>query len=192
MDTYLWVPHKELEWCLAYFVREEEGEICLVESLEDEQQPTSGEADVAEKTRFRVPKSLTCGLDPTHKMDLANLCQMNNLHEAPLLDILRNRFMRNSIYTYTADVLISVNPYYVIPELYSSPLAYLNLPGDDEDEEMSLQLRKEEHGPEQAPHVYFIANAALRCLVKPTRSQITYRGDSINQSIIVSGESGAG
>jgi myosin V len=171
-EKYLWVPHKELEWCLALLVSEEPAEdapadsVCLVE------------ASGGDRRRFKVPKSLTCGLDPTHKMDLANLCQMNNLHEAPLLDILRNRFMRNSIYTYTADVLISVNPYYVIPELYSSPLAYLNVP--------YLPMADTGHGSEIPPHVYFIANAGLKCLVKPSS------GEPVNQSIIVSGESGAG
>lgn len=47
--------------------------------------------------------------------------KLNSLHEAALLSLLHTRFANDDIYTYTGDVLISVNPYKTIPLLYSMP-----------------------------------------------------------------------
>lgn len=47
--------------------------------------------------------------------------KLNSLHEAALLSLLHTRFENDDIYTYTGDVLISVNPYKTIPLLYSMP-----------------------------------------------------------------------
>ena len=84
---------------------------------------------------------------------------MNNLHEAPLLDIVRRRLAADKIYTYTGNFLISLNPYKFIPGLYDNPLSYLNME----------PLARVENGsviysPKPSPHVYAIANNALRAL----------------------------
>lgn len=47
--------------------------------------------------------------------------KLNSLHEAALLSLLHTRFANDDIYTYTGDVLISVNPYKTIPLLYTMP-----------------------------------------------------------------------
>jgi hypothetical protein len=70
MSRYVWVPDKEEEWVLAHLVREEDDKLICVETLDEA------------KTRSTISKHASCGLDPTHQMDLDNLCQMNNLHEA--------------------------------------------------------------------------------------------------------------
>jgi Myosin head (motor domain) len=173
----VWIPHRDREWVLAAFVRDE-GSSYIVESLD------------GAKTRSTVEKAMTCVLDPTHNLDLDNLCLMNNLHEAPLLDVLRRRFIQDTIYTNTADVLISVNPYKIVPGLYSAPLEYLDLPAEAGGSDNQRRQDKK-------PHVYFTANSALRSLVLDRKGRQGNVGgrfeiSSINQSIIVSGESGAG
>ena len=40
-----------------------------------------------------------------------DIAKMNSLHEAPLLDLLRRRYWHKDIYTFTGDILISLNPY---------------------------------------------------------------------------------
>ena len=119
---------------------------------------------------FSVPQSAVHPLDSTHLLNLADLCEMSNLHEAPLLDVLRRRVSEDNIYTNTGSVLISINPYKHIDGLYEKPLRYY-VP---EDQESVAAM---------APHVYKTANRAY-CALKAI--------DCMNQSIVVSGESGAG
>jgi myosin V len=148
--------------------------------------------DASEELRIRdlttnetstISAHLTHPLDPTHLTDLNDLCGMNNLHEAPLLSILRQRFDQDKIYTNTGNVLISINPYKTIPHLYDHPLQYLSSPRVAS----AAASSADPSAPVLAtvplpPHVYHVANAAFNCVVE---------GKS-NQSVIVSGESGAG
>ena len=139
--------------------------------------------------------------DPSHFEDNADLCAMNHLHEAPLLDCLRRRFHADSIYTTTGDVLISINPYKRIHGLYDSIVNYLDIP---EDGEIYKGATK--------PHVFKIANYALMDMLFEKKTAATSNttaddgattansesnkestsSSSRNQSLVVSGESGAG
>ena len=72
--------------------------------------------------------------DATHSENFQDLCKMNDLHEAPLLNLLKMRYMQDEIYTTAGSmILVSVNPYKNIPGLYDSPLQYFDLPEEDED-----------------------------------------------------------
>lgn len=132
-----------------------------------------------------VRKSDICVVDPTHLQDLSDLSAMNNLHEAPLINILRKRWFTSRIYTAASDVLISVNPYKTIPGLYDNPSSYFSFPmqGQEFNEDSYLESMAQ-----MSPHVYLIANRALRSLLKPDFNP----GAPTNQSVIISGESGAG
>ena len=103
--------------------------------------------------------------DPSHSLDLTNVAEMDNLHEAPLLALLRRRYLDDKIYTYTGDILISINPYKNIPMLYHFP---------------EVEAREKRDNP--VPHVYSTAHGAYYAMMK----------DGTCQSILVSGESGAG
>ncbi|XP_034017504.1 myosin VIa isoform X3 [Thalassophryne amazonica] len=94
-------------------------------------------------------------------------CSLMYLNEATLLNNVRVRYSKDKIYTFVANILIAVNPYYDIPKLYS--------------EETIKQYRGRSLGT-LPPHVYAIADKAYRDM----------KVLKISQSIIVSGESGAG
>ena len=98
--------------------------------------------------------------------DCADNTSLPHLSEATLLENLRSRYTRDSIYTYTANILIAVNPYKDLA-LYGDPVypKYAGRP---------LGLAP--------PHLYAIADRAYRRCVIERR----------DQSIIVSGESGSG
>eukprot|EP00058_Branchiostoma_floridae_P027074 XP_002612565.1 hypothetical protein BRAFLDRAFT_122181 [Branchiostoma floridae] len=99
--------------------------------------------------------------------DVDDNCSLMFLNEATLLHNIRLRYKREEIYTYVANILIAVNPYHDIPKLYS-PETIKSYQGK------SLGT--------MPPHVFAIADK-------------TYRDMKVNkesQSIIVSGESGAG
>ncbi|XP_044259519.1 myosin heavy chain 95F isoform X2 [Tribolium madens] len=99
--------------------------------------------------------------------DYDDNCEMVFLNEGSLLNNIRIRYYQNKIYTYVANILIAVNPYKDIPQLYA-PQTIKNYQGK------SLG--------QMPPHVFAIADKAFRDMKTLKQSQ----------SIIVSGESGAG
>ncbi|ROL18724.1 Unconventional myosin-VI [Anabarilius grahami] len=94
-------------------------------------------------------------------------CSLMYLNEATLLNNIRIRYSKDLIYTFVANILIAVNPYFDIPKLYSPESI------------KSYQRRSLGTLP---PHVYAIADKAYRDM----------KVLKMSQSIIVSGESGAG
>ncbi|XP_072290391.1 unconventional myosin-VI-like isoform X2 [Eucyclogobius newberryi] len=94
-------------------------------------------------------------------------CSLMYLNEATLLNNVRVRYSKDHIYTYVANILIAVNPYYDLPKLYAP--------------ETIKQYRGRSLGT-LPPHVYAIADKAYRDM----------KVLKMSQSIIVSGESGAG
>uniref|UniRef100_A0A8C2IWG6 Unconventional myosin-VI n=1 Tax=Cyprinus carpio TaxID=7962 RepID=A0A8C2IWG6_CYPCA len=94
-------------------------------------------------------------------------CSLMYLNEGTLLNNIRVRYSKDLIYTSVANILIAVNPYFDIPKLYSPETI------------KSYQGRSLGTLP---PHVYAIADKAYRDM----------RVLKMSQSIIVSGESGAG
>nr|XP_034965458.1 unconventional myosin-VI isoform X5 [Zootoca vivipara] len=101
------------------------------------------------------------------KKDVEDNCSLMYLNEATLLHNVKVRYSKDRIYTYVANILIAVNPYFDIPKLYSS------------DAIKKYQGRSLGTLP---PHVYAIADKAFRDM----------KVLKMSQSIIVSGESGAG
>ncbi|GAU27571.1 hypothetical protein TSUD_30030 [Trifolium subterraneum] len=96
-----------------------------------------------------------------------DMTRLAYLHEPGVLDNLRSRYDINEIYTYTGNILIAVNPFIRLPHLYDS--------------HMMAQYKGAGFG-ELSPHPFAIADAAYRLMIN----------EGISQSILVSGESGAG
>ncbi|KAM4706763.1 unconventional myosin-Vb-like [Discoglossus pictus] len=96
-----------------------------------------------------------------------DLTELSYLHEAAVLNSLRVRFLQgNNIYTYCGIVLVAVNPYEQLP-IY----------GEDVIAAYSGKCRGE-----LDPHIFAVAEEAYTQMAR----------DGRNQSIIISGESGAG
>ncbi|KAK7245275.1 hypothetical protein RIF29_40114 [Crotalaria pallida] len=96
-----------------------------------------------------------------------DMTKLAYLHEPGVLDNLRSRYDINEIYTYTGNILIAVNPFIKLPHLYDS--------------HMMAQYKGATFG-ELSPHPFAVADAAYRLMIN----------ERISQSILVSGESGAG
>nr|CCA18292.1 myosinlike protein putative [Albugo laibachii Nc14]CCA18434.1 myosinlike protein putative [Albugo laibachii Nc14] len=145
-----------------------------------------------------IPHKKVYAFDPSHVINHDDIAQMNNMHEAPLLNVLRQRFEQNVIYTFTADILISINPYKTIPLLYDVGV-YMQQQG------ILKSLENKEHldagmqqvhdqgiasinldGSRRPPHLFTIAENAY------TNMKGVIMGTGTPQSIIISGESGAG
>ena len=107
--------------------------------------------------------------DPSHEVNHSNLADMDDMHEAPLVHLLQRRFAADEIYTFTGDILISVNPYKPIHGLYRLPAG-----------------PEAVRDPAHAPHLYVVADRAYQSLAKATGTGAS------NQALLVCGESGAG
>uniref|UniRef100_A0A673L4A0 Unconventional myosin-VI n=1 Tax=Sinocyclocheilus rhinocerous TaxID=307959 RepID=A0A673L4A0_9TELE len=116
---------------------------------------------------FLAPISQVFPAEDNVNKHVEDNCSLMYLNEATLLNNIRVRYSKDLIYTSVANILIAVNPYFDIPKLYSPETI------------KSYQGRSLGTLP---PHVYAIADKAYRDM----------RVLKMSQSIIVSGESGAG
>eukprot|EP00268_Persea_americana_P016978 TRINITY_DN18094_c1_g1_i1.p1 TRINITY_DN18094_c1_g1~~TRINITY_DN18094_c1_g1_i1.p1 ORF type:complete len:368 (+),score=59.28 TRINITY_DN18094_c1_g1_i1:217-1320(+) len=96
-----------------------------------------------------------------------DMTKLAYLHEPGVLQNLASRFALNEIYTYTGNILIAVNPFRRLPHLY--------------DVHMMQQYKGAPFG-ELSPHLFAVADTCYRAMINEQGSQ----------SILVSGESGAG
>jgi myosin heavy subunit len=137
---------------------------------------------------------------PDDYVGMDDVLHLPQISEASLVHSLRVRYKRDDIYTSAGPILISVNPYKTV-----------NLPDAESiysDDQMMLYRSKMEYG-EKPPHLFQIADRAYTALmdsVHPsTQSEHLSDEDAVmmrehhvapgsirDQSIIISGESGAG
>ncbi|CAG8478778.1 2502_t:CDS:10 [Paraglomus occultum] len=95
-----------------------------------------------------------------------DLTSLSYLNEPAVLHTIRTRYYQRTIYTYSGIVLIATNPFQPV-SLYSQDI---------------IQAYSGKKPGELEPHVFAIAEDAYRCMIR----------DQKNQTIVVSGESGAG
>uniref|UniRef100_A0A182S803 Myosin motor domain-containing protein n=1 Tax=Anopheles maculatus TaxID=74869 RepID=A0A182S803_9DIPT len=166
-----------------------QGRITEIGASEYEVQPVDGKLP----KRGCIPEDIFPSCERPSDND--DNCELMFLNEATLLDNIRNRYYKDKIYTYVANILIAVNPYKEIPDLYSNA---------------TLKRYSGKSIGELPPHVYAIGKTdalvelrtkcgAFICFLPispfPTAADKAIRDMrvlKISQSIIVSGESGAG
>ncbi|XVE84815.1 hypothetical protein DITRI_Ditri17bG0043100 [Diplodiscus trichospermus] len=96
-----------------------------------------------------------------------DMTKLAYLHDPGLLQNLKCRYDINEIYTYTGNILIAVNPFRSLPHLYDNHI---------------MEQYKGAAWGEMSPHPFAVADSAYRKMIN----------EGISQSILVSGESGAG
>ena len=100
-------------------------------------------------------------------MDLTSLEQ---LHEPAVVFCLQRRYEDDQIYTYTGKILLALNPFRVLDNVYGP--------------EVMETYWSNDYTERPPPHIYATAEDAYRSMTRSGKPQ--------NQSILVSGESGAG
>ncbi|CAM9415445.1 unnamed protein product [Chrysoparadoxa australica] len=111
---------------------------------------------------------------------VADLTKLTHLHEPTILYSLNERYKQNTIYTYTGPILLAVNPFKKVALYTDRILTSYKKDGE-------RRMYDPNHVEQLAPHVYAIADKAYRNMTMPT-TEYNLR----SQSILVSGESGAG
>ena len=119
------------------------------------------------------PSSASAEADSGSEYD--DMVNMDNLTPDSILDNVSRRYQKDRIYTNVSSILIAVNPYHALQQLYSTQaLSFYH----------SLPAAPASPPP---PHIYALAHAAYMRALGRHSSLAPH-----SQSILISGESGAG
>jgi len=142
-----------------------------VDKLEDENLIVYDE----QGSKFVIPHDKTSTVQSCCLNGVEDLLTLSDFNEGALLHNIRVRYFQEQIYNGVGSpILISVNPYAPMPHLYSSKVhrQYRAL----------SQRRAAGEDVVMPPHLFSVADSAFMAMLHSTK----------NQSIIISGESGAG
>lgn len=149
VGTWVWMPHETEVHVMAKVVSTD-GPI-RVQTEDGAMHVLSADVEAAD--------------EQARDASIDNLIVLNDLNERSILHNLRIRFKQNTIYTNVSSILISVNPFKLLP-LYTPEIMEL--------------YREGSRG--KPPHVFGVAINAYTAMMSERK----------NQSVIISGESGAG
>lgn len=141
-----------------------------------------------------MSSDVNCAMPPDDLVELAHL------HEPAIVHALRARYEQDLIYTYTGAILLALNPFKKLDHLYTREMMELYWSNNDVGQGLPMNSSTEggdgtsvEKPP---PHVYAMAEKAFSCMLRSLeeRDQCKSTADlpPCDQSILVSGESGAG
>lgn len=158
MDAkYVWAPHDELSWHPCRSKGPAVGpKVTLIDDNGNETQIDTDEFKKMEPCDHAALED-----------NVSNLITLSNFSEGVILHHLRKRYMKDEIYTKIGSILMSINPYKMLPIYKQTTRASY--------EHKILP-------PEIAPHIFETASRTHSALLADRR----------NQSVIISGESGAG
>lgn len=111
-----------------------------------------------------------------------DLVSLPHLHEPSVVECLHARYVEDQIYTSTGPVLLAVNPFQTLRGLYG-------------ESNMKKYWEKAERNTKETlpPHVYQIADNSFRSMMRKLDESLgEAQPGGCDQSILVSGESGAG
>ncbi len=123
--------------------------------------------------KHRMSSAAAKRVRPQDREGVSDILHLNDFSEPSLLHTLRVRYQRDEVYTRVGPILISINPYKWINGMYSpETMCHYHL-ASFSDEMIE-------------PHIFNVAESAYTSLM------VGSVGHPRNQSIIISGESGAG
>lgn len=112
-----------------------------------------------------------------------DLITLTHLNEPAVVESLQYRFAQDLIYTNTGAVLLAINPFQTIRGMYGETI-----------QKKYWERAEKKTATKLPPHVYGIADSSFRSMMRALEDAMGSCDEIINpnQSILVSGESGAG
>jgi len=187
MGGYVYILHKEFAWHPATLDKIEGDKATVtVPIYPDEQSIASdgGRGASKKETQTIALKNYTANVLPLQNVDkngnlieFPDMVELPSLHEAGILYNLKVRHMNGKPYTRTGDIIIAINPFQWFTEIYTDKVRTLY-------SNRIVWTDSGENDPRKTldPHVYETSSLCYRSLAF----------EGIDQSILVSGESGAG
>eukprot|EP00118_Oscarella_pearsei_P003363 m.14044 g.14044 ORF g.14044 m.14044 type:complete len:1988 (+) comp25432_c0_seq1:98-6061(+) len=158
----------QAEWTSKRLVWVPHGDKGFITGSIKEDRPAKEEyvVELEDGTRQTVPKDDVQKMNPPKFDKVEDMAELTCLNEASVLHNLRDRYYSGLIYTYSGLFCVVVNPYRPYP-IYT---------------ERVVEAYKGKKRHEMPPHIYAITDTAYRSMME----------DRENQSILCTGESGAG
>jgi myosin heavy subunit len=173
--THVWYMDKREDWRVGVVLSQQAHKLTVqphLQSVPSEEATPGGSApppqqtDVSACAPLVVNAAKVLPVEEGALVEQADMCAYAQLSEPVILQNVHVRFAQDRIYTYVGPILVSVNPYRPLP-LYD--LA-------------TLQRYVGSQLGEQPPHLFALAERAYRGMLR----------EGLNQSVLISGESGAG
>ncbi|KAF4779118.1 hypothetical protein HER10_EVM0001155 [Colletotrichum scovillei] len=166
VGTRAWQPDATEGWVASEVVNKTQdgSKVKLVFKLDNGEEKT---VEVTAEALQKGDSSLPPLMNPTMLEASDDLTNLSHLNEPAVLQAIRLRYAQKEIYTYSGIVLIAANPFARVDSLY--------VPG-------MVQVYAGKQRATQAPHLFAIAEEAFIDMVRSGK----------NQTVVVSGESGAG
>ncbi len=168
VGTRAWFPNQAEGFIPGELVSRKQlgdGKIALNFQLSDESKQTIESTEAA--LRKTHNESLPPLMNPPMFEAAEDLTNLSHLNEAAILQAIRLRYAQKEIYTYSGIVLIATNPFARVDSLYVPQM---------------VQIYAGKQRASQAPHLFAIAEEAYTDMLRDVK----------NQTVVVSGESGAG
>ncbi|KAM9934696.1 hypothetical protein OXX80_005715, partial [Metschnikowia pulcherrima] len=166
VGTRCWYPDEQLGWIgvtvQSNTQKDQKHVLSLVSETDDTQTYTVETENLSEENEKLPPLR-----NPPILEAAEDLTSLSYLNEPAVLHAIKVRYAQLNIYTYSGIVLIATNPFQKVDQLYSQDI---------------IQAYAGRRRGELDPHLFAIAEDAYRCM----------KMDGKNQTIVVSGESGAG
>ncbi|CCD23018.1 myosin 2 NDAI_0A08650 [Naumovozyma dairenensis CBS 421] len=165
VGTRCWYPNKEQGWIGAEVTKNDfkDGKHYLQLTTEESQIIDVEATDLNDEKNSNLPLLR----NPPILESTEDLTSLSYLNEPAVLHAIKQRYAQLNIYTYSGIVLIATNPFDRMDQLYSQDM---------------IQAYSGKRRGEMEPHLFAIAEEAYSLM----------KHDKQNQTIVVSGESGAG
>lgn len=173
---------------LEYWVSDEENLFVKAKLLNTITKDKKYEVEIASPNSSTTTVKTVDSIIPSNAAyfdNVENLSQLPNLNEPSVLNNLEHRFKNGKIYTYSGLFLVAVNPYKHDSSLYTSSVIqkyHTNNSKTNFSHSSSRYSVNKSSDDALPPHVFAIAEEALHNLFTQNK----------DQSILVTGESGAG
>ncbi|KAK4501342.1 hypothetical protein PRZ48_007150 [Zasmidium cellare] len=168
VGTKAWQPDATEGWVASEVTSKnvDGDKVTLVFTLENGESKTI-ETTLDELSKDAMSSTLPPLMNPAMLEASDDLTNLSHLNEPAVLQAIKLRYAQKEIYTYSGIVLIATNPFARVDSLY--------VPG-------MVQVYAGKHRASQAPHLFAIAEESFADMLRNDK----------NQTIVVSGESGAG
>ncbi|KAI9141921.1 putative class V myosin [Paraphysoderma sedebokerense] len=166
--TKIWVVDEQEGWIAATVSSKSiDGDNLTLVLIDDRQKEATVTTSISKLAELKDTTAVLPPLkNPPMLEGIDDLTSLSYLHEPAVLHNIRTRYAQHNIYTYSGIVLIAMNPFQKV-QLYSPDV---------------VRAYSGKRRGELEPHLFAVSEDAFRSMIREGK----------NQSIIVSGESGAG